>query len=145
MIESVIAPPSFDTSLLPYDRISGLKKEDLDSYKDEKDKLLLLLLSEKRPIAFLAISLSLEEAEVDYLAILKDEEGKGYSKRLLQDAFEILRREHQTKTIFLEVRESNTRAISLYEKNGFALYRRRKGYYLSPVEDALCYRKELVP
>lgn len=145
MIESVIAPSSFDASLLPYNRISGLKKEDLDSYIEEKDKMLLLLLSEKRPIAFLAISLSFDEAEIDYLAIDKDEEGKGYSKKLLQDAFELLRCEYQAKTIFLEVRENNTRAVSLYEKNGFVLYRRRKDYYLSPVEDALCYRKELVP
>ncbi len=141
----MIAPSSFDVSLLPYSRINGLKKEDLETYLKEKDKALLLLFLEERPIAFLALSFSLDEMEIDYLAIEKEEEGKGYCNQLLQNAFESYREEHQTKSIFLEVRESNTRAISLYEKNGFVLYRRRKGYYLSPNEDALCYRKELVP
>lgn len=145
MIKTMIATSCFDVSLLPYGRISGLKKEDLDSYLQEKDKKLLLLSLDDTPIAFVALSLSFEEAEIDYLAVNQQEEGKGYSNQLLHSAFEILEKEHQTKTVFLEVRESNHRAIRLYEKNGFVLYRRRKDYYLSPTEDALCYRKELVP
>lgn len=145
MIKTLIATSSFDISTLPYGRIGGLKKEDLDSYLQEKDKALLLLSLDDKSVAFIALSISLDEAEIDYLAVSQQEEGKGYSNHLLQCAFEMLKKEHQTKTVFLEVRESNHRAIHLYEKNGFVHYRRRKDYYLSPSEDALCYRKELVP
>ena len=41
------------------------------------------------------------------------------------------------KQIILEVRESNTPAISLYEKFGFEKYARRTEYYNNPVEDAI--------
>ena len=145
MIETMIAPSSFDLSSLPYQRIEGMKEEDLSSYLTDEDKKMILLVLDKKVIAFIALSISLDEAEIDYLAISKEEEGKGYSNRLLHNAFDLLKTEYQTKTVFLEVREHNIRAVSLYEKNGFVLYRRRKNYYLSPVEDALCYRKELVP
>ena len=145
MIETMIASSSFDLSLLPYQRIEGMKEEDLASYLIDEDKKLILLALDKKVIAFVALSISLDEAEIDYLAIRKEEEGKGYSNQLLHNAFELLKKEYQTKTVFLEVREHNIRAISLYEKNGFILYRKRNNYYLSPVEDALCYRKELVP
>ena len=37
----------------------------------------------------------------------------------------------------LEVRESNSAAQMLYEKHGFAVAGRRKGYYQNPAEDAI--------
>lgn len=42
----------------------------------------------------------------------------------------------------LEVRQSNTAAISLYEKMGFCQVGRRPNYYRNPKEDALILRKE---
>ena len=116
MIETMIASSSFDLSLLPYQRIEGMKEEDLASYLMDEDKKLILLALDKKVIAFVALSISLDEAEIDYLAIRKEEEGKGYSNQLLHNAFELLKKEYQTKTVFLEVREHNIRATSLYEK-----------------------------
>lgn len=131
-------------SLLPSDRIPTLKKEDLLPYVEEKGKEMLLVLKGDNPIGFLASSLSEEESEIDYLAITKEEEGKGYASSLLEE-YLIRRKEEGQKTVFLEVRESNRNARKLYEKFGFEIYRRRKNYYLNPMEDAICYRKELVP
>ena len=42
----------------------------------------------------------------------------------------------------LEVRASNTPAIALYEKLGFAIVGKRPNYYRHPKEDALIMRKE---
>ena len=42
----------------------------------------------------------------------------------------------------LEVRCSNTPAITLYEKLGFSQIGKRPGYYRNPREDALILRKE---
>ena len=39
--------------------------------------------------------------------------------------------------IFIEVRESNAAARSLYENRGFTLIGRRRGYYESPDEDGI--------
>ena len=44
---------------------------------------------------------------------------------------------------FLEVRETNTPAQKLYEKNGFAICGRRKNYYNSPREDAILMMREI--
>jgi len=41
----------------------------------------------------------------------------------------------------LEVRESNTPAIALYEKFGFKTIGRRKNYYVKPTEDALIMQR----
>ena len=41
----------------------------------------------------------------------------------------------------LEVRESNTPAIALYEKFGFQTIGRRKNYYVKPTEDALIMQR----
>ena len=45
--------------------------------------------------------------------------------------------------LMLEVRCSNTPALSLYEKLGFIQVGRRPNYYRNPKEDALILRKEL--
>jgi ribosomal-protein-alanine N-acetyltransferase len=39
--------------------------------------------------------------------------------------------------IFLEVRESNAGARRLYERSGFAVVGRRRGYYQAPAEDGI--------
>lgn len=45
----------------------------------------------------------------------------------------------------LEVRHSNTAAQRLYERFGFTVAGVRRGYYSSPVEDALVLWKESLP
>lgn len=148
MIEIKEATPDFDVLLSPIHRLPYLDSEDLAVYLGGKDKTLYLLLEEDKVLGFLAVSISFDEADIDYLAIREEEEGKGYATRLIKYFIE---ENKQLKTVFLEVRESNKRAISLYEGLGFVFYRRRKGYYscllkdVFMTEDALCYRKELVP
>ena len=44
--------------------------------------------------------------------------------------------EFGVKELFLEVRASNSPAISLYEKNGFVKIDTRRNYYKHPREDA---------
>ena len=45
-------------------------------------------------------------------------------------------------SLMLEVRPSNTPAVTLYEKLGFFQVGRRPNYYRNPKEDALILRKE---
>lgn len=56
--------------------------------------------------------------------------------RILMEAFARLCAERKTPDAFLEVRESNQSAISLYEKFNFGIVGRRKNYYHHPNEDA---------
>ncbi|MEO8561363.1 MAG: ribosomal protein S18-alanine N-acetyltransferase [bacterium] len=47
--------------------------------------------------------------------------------------------------VFLEVRESNSAARTLYESRGFVTVGRRRGYYRHPPEDALILKRENGP
>ena len=51
----------------------------------------------------------------------------------------------ETEVVYLEVRQSNTPARHLYEKNGFEAMGVRKKYYKDPVEDAVLMRCVLIP
>ncbi|MGK7872215.1 MAG: ribosomal protein S18-alanine N-acetyltransferase [Xenococcaceae cyanobacterium] len=78
----------------------------------------------------------LEEAHITILAVHPDYQGQGLGQlllySLLTDAFE-----RKLDRATLEVRESNQVALSLYQKFGFKIAGRRRGYYQKTGEDAL--------
>lgn len=77
------------------------------------------------------------------IAIAPSKQGKGLGKLLLQFLID-LSRQKQEQEIWLEVRASNSSALSLYDKLGFVEVDRRKDYYPCEIgrEDAIimcCY------
>lgn len=120
------------------ERISELSFSDLENYINNKDKLLF---TSSIPL-LLAYTLSFDEAQLDYVAIQSEYENQGYVSKAIKESEKILK-EKGIKTIFLEVRKSNIKAINLYKGNNFVQYRERKNYYNFPLEDALCFRKDL--
>lgn len=99
---------------------------------------------EQQIIAYLFVSLVVDEAELLHLAVKSSEQGKGIGRYCLEQLFNYLT-SHQIKSCFLEVRASNVSAIKLYETVGFERVGRRVHYYPteSGREDALLYRKLL--
>jgi ribosomal-protein-alanine N-acetyltransferase len=77
----------------------------------------------------------MDQGELANIAIRPGLRGKGLGARLLAEVVEICRRK-SVKSLYLEVRESNLAAISLYERFGFRDVGRRKDYYRNPREDA---------
>jgi ribosomal-protein-alanine acetyltransferase len=79
------------------------------------------------------------EWELENIAVAGPARRHGRGTRLLA---ELLDRARQAgaRNIFLEVRESNRAARSLYEKWAFVESGRRKAYYRDPDEDAVLYR-----
>lgn len=88
------------------------------------------------------------EAELLTLAVRPQYQGQGFGKQLI--TYLVQHAEQQkAQQIFLEVRESNTAAITLYEHAGFCQIGCRPGYYPSTChesgrEDALVYGLALV-
>ena len=70
------------------------------------------------------------------VAVDPDFRHRGVATRLLEQVFE-LTKDNQRRGYTLEVRVSNDRAISLYEKLGFVRQGIRRGYYTDNREDAL--------
>jgi [ribosomal protein S18]-alanine N-acetyltransferase len=80
------------------------------------------------------------DAEVLNVAVDPQYRGRGLAGQML-DAVLIQLGGQGVRAAFLEVRESNQPARSLYKSRGFSEIGRRKNYYRRPVEDALVLRR----
>ena len=85
-----------------------------------------------------------ESADITNIAVREDSRNKGIGSALLSHMEEEAKREG-VEFLHLEVRLSNTKAISLYEKSGFEVLRLRKGYYSDNFEDAYEMMKGVAP
>ncbi|QIC60559.1 ribosomal-protein-alanine N-acetyltransferase [Acinetobacter schindleri] len=78
-------------------------------------------------VGFCILQPVLDEANLLLMAIDPSQQGKGLGFQLLEESIQLLK--NNPVQIFLEVRESNTAAIRLYEKAGFHQIDLRKNYY----------------
>jgi len=86
-----------------------------------------------RVLGFLvARQTAVDEREILNLAVDPAERRRGAARALLE--VELQRAKHQW---FLEVRESNSSAIRLYESAGFRAAGRRESYYRNPPEPGI--------
>ena len=81
------------------------------------------------------------EAEILNLAVAADSQRRGIGRRLMTEALQTAKERGATR-VFLEVRESNNRARSFYERLGFSQEGRRPNYYRDPAEDALLLSRQ---
>ncbi len=82
------------------------------------------------------------EAELADIATAVSCRLMGIAKRLFEFVYAELKKRY-CRYIYLEVRQSNTAACSLYRSEGFEAYGLRKNYYTCPTEDAVLMKKEL--
>lgn len=83
-----------------------------------------------------------DELEILNLAVRPCLRRQGHGLRILRVALRLARKMDMHK-VLLEVRDSNTPAISLYERCGFKRVGLRRKYYADTGEDALIYQCEL--
>ncbi len=81
-----------------------------------------------------------DEGELMSICVLPEHRGKGYGRLLISHMEDTLRAKG-TERIFLEVRESNKAARSLYKSRLFAEMGLRKGYYQDNGENAIIMMK----
>jgi [ribosomal protein S18]-alanine N-acetyltransferase len=105
--------------------------------------ILLVALPEQRHPAsgYVSFRHALGEAELLRLGVDPAERRRGIAQSLVEDGFRRLRCEG-VEICFLEVRENNTGAITLYERLGFYRAGRRRRYYQDGT-DALIYAMDL--
>lgn len=99
---------------------------------------------DKKIIGFIVLSLHIGECHILNVCVAHAKQRQGWGKQLLDHA---MTRARQTGAgiVYLEVRRSNSRAISLYKKAAFHLIGERKDYYptVAGQEDALVFAKSL--
>lgn len=84
----------------------------------------------------------LDEGEIANLAVSSAARQRGVGGTLL-DAALAAGRTRGAATVYLEVRDSNESARSLYASRGFVQVTRRRRYYRDPTEDALVLKLDL--
>ena len=85
---------------------------------------------------------SILEAEIYNIAVVSKQQGIGRGQMLF-DAFRDACISQKAANIWLEVRESNAKAISFYERNGFKRVQTRNHFYDNPREHALLMKLEI--
>lgn len=93
--------------------------------------------------ALLLCSHVADEMEILTIGVLPEHRQKGKAFALLKEMFQYAK-ENKVAHLFLEVAENNPAAIRLYEKAGFTLMGKRKGYYQKGTVDALTYQKTIL-
>ncbi len=117
-------------------------KESYVKFACEAGSLALVLEADGQIGGFLLGRLAADQAELLNLAVTSAHRRQGAGTALLARAIREWR-PRGAKSVYLEVRESNTGAIAFYEKHGFAKTGLRKGYYRAPDEAALTMVKKL--
>lgn len=93
--------------------------------KSESSKAFVYVDEEGQVQGFVDIKILYDEADLMHIAVSEDMRGQGIGAKLLAHAIE----EAEGKAIALEVRQSNFKAINLYEKYDFLREGTRKNYY----------------
>jgi ribosomal-protein-alanine N-acetyltransferase len=91
---------------------------------------------------YIMARISGEEGEILNLAVLPPYRRRGVARRLLAEGVAALVADG-VREAYLEVRESNAAAISLYQSAGFRTVGLRPRYYRNPPENALVLRAPL--
>ena len=92
-------------------------------------------------VGYVGSQSSIDEADIMNVAVHPDYRRQGIAEKLINTLIADLKK-RGCHALLLEVRVSNTPAITLYEKLGFVQVGCRKNYYRNPKEDALILRKE---
>lgn len=92
-------------------------------------------------VAFIGISLSVDTCDLEDVLVDSNHRRLGLAEKLINYTLDYAKSQHKQK-MFLEVRENNLPAITLYQKLGFKKISTRKNYYSDGI-NALVYLKEL--
>lgn len=92
-------------------------------------------------VGYAGLCAARDQADILTIGVRPDYQGTGLGRRLL-DALLAETRRRGCREVFLEVRTENQAAIALYDRAGFEMTGRRRGYY-GPGSDALIMRRRV--
>ena len=114
---------------------SAFSKESTENLVKADNSFIYAYLIDEKICGYLMVLDSIDVYEILAIATIEKYRNKGIAQELLDKI--------KTKDIFLEVRESNKKAINFYKKNNFKQISIRKGYYSDPTEDAIIMKMEV--
>lgn len=115
----------------------NVKKE----IKDNQFTEYFIYVIDNNPVAFINYYVMYERAELININVLDNYQNQKIASKLIQYMLEDCKG-REVKSITLEVKETNIKAIHLYKKYGFKEISIRKGYYQGV--DGILMEKELM-
>ncbi|HNA21482.1 MAG TPA: ribosomal protein S18-alanine N-acetyltransferase [Agitococcus sp.] len=94
----------------------------------ERHRCMVAINQQQQIVGFSIVQFIVDEAHLLNIAVEPTQQKQGIGKVLLDDVL-VNSQQKKASTIFLEVRESNQRAIQLYQVAGFNEIGLRKNYY----------------
>ena len=111
-------------------------EDDISSYIESPIWHFLVARNEEGVIGYISFTIILDECQIVNVAVSQGARCRGIGSLLL-DHFLSYVKEKGVKSVYLEVRESNSAAIMLYEKFKFSRSGVSKNHYSKPTENAL--------
>lgn len=111
-------------------------KADLEAQLSLNTSHFLVAVCGKKAVGYMGLQIFSGEGYVTNVAVLPDFRRQGIAEMLIKKQLE-----NDMNFISLEVRKSNSPAISLYKKLGFETVGIRPHFYTSPDEDAVIMTK----
>lgn len=112
----------------------------LEACTDENN-IYLVCVDDKKVLGYCGMWTVLGEGNITNVAVDASARNKGVATQLMQKMEILGRTTKDVNVFFLEVRESNSSAIHVYEKCGFRSIGVRKNFYEKPQENALVMSK----
>ena len=106
------------------------------------DTLFLVVEEDGEILGFVGSVMVLDEAEITNVAVMKSHQKQGLGRLLIESLMRIIAG-LEIEILHLEVRVSNSEAISLYRRIGFEAVGMRHNYYEEPREDAILMRRKV--
>ena len=119
---------------------SGWSVKQYEAVLTDSNYLIFAICDEKNIRAYVVAYHVQDELEILNIAVSPERRRQGLGRRVLGMALQVAGKMGINKSL-LEVRESNTPAIGLYESFDFRPVGRRRNYYRAPDEDALIYER----
>ena len=115
---------------------SPFDEETFSKHIDDDHCICITAVNKSYICGYIAILCSQYEGDLLKVAVKEAFRGRGIGRELVKAGFRECRN-RGVESIFLEVRQSNTHAIEMYEQIGFEHISDRQGYYDNPREDAM--------
>lgn len=112
----------------------------LENELDKDNSCFLVSLKNGKVMGYIGMNYILDEGYITNIAVFEQYRRNGVATKLLDNLI-LVCMNLKLSFLSLEVRVSNKRAISLYEKFGFENLGRRKNFYTLPKEDAFIMTK----
>ncbi len=124
--------------------LSPWSTNDYEKELERTDSIHLVAEIEGVVVGFIVLRATAEkEAEIYNLGVYVARQGRGIGTALLKTAVNAAAGQFGSEAVWLEVRESNTRATAFYRKNKFTVEGLRKNFYSNPPENAILMRRIL--